>query len=77
LSFAFSLSRTVRIMVELVVDCFISNYYIWNLFKLYYIKIMLDYLQRPKPEGNEDSFTSAPVIEPLHVRLAKKKGKVE
>jgi hypothetical protein len=38
---------------------------------------MLDYLQRPKPEGKDDSsFTSAPVIEPLHIRLAKKKGKV-
>jgi hypothetical protein len=63
-------------MVELVVDFFISSYYIWNLFKLYYIKIMLDYLQRPKPEGNEDSFAFAPPMEPLHIRLAKKKGKV-
>ena len=38
---------------------------------------MLDYLQRPKPEANEDSFTFAPLMEPLHIRLAKKKGKVE
>jgi hypothetical protein len=37
---------------------------------------MLDYLQRPKAEGKDDSFTSAPAIEPLHIRLAKKKGKV-
>jgi hypothetical protein len=37
---------------------------------------MLDYLQRPKPEGRDDSFSSAPAIEPLHIRLAKKKGKV-
>lgn len=38
---------------------------------------MLDYLHRAKPEGRDDSFTSsAPAIEPLHIRLAKKKGKV-
>jgi hypothetical protein len=37
---------------------------------------MLDYLQRPKPVGNEDSFAFAPPMEPLHIRLAKKKGKV-
>ncbi len=37
---------------------------------------MLDYLQRPKPEGKDDPLTAAALIEPLHIRLAKKKGKV-
>ena len=40
---------------------------------------MLDYLQRPKPEGKDgkdDFLAPAAIIEPLHVILAKKKGKV-
>ena len=37
---------------------------------------MLDYLQRPKPEGKEDYFTSIATKEPLNIRLAKIKGNI-
>ena len=36
---------------------------------------MLDYLQRPRPESKEELYETPAPMEPLHIRLAKKKGK--